>query len=624
MIPRTISIETLPNEILHYILSYQSWFDMLTSFWSLNIRFNSLVRSIISINDNRLNTGLRITSDLPYNKCSTLFLLILKSSSLSSIQRIHFDETNSIASDLIYEWLFNHNNILNFPNLKSLILIRCGSIEPVVRSLFYLIEHQLDELTLAFDDTMFRDEYFHISENSSKVFNQRKRMRMIKQLICQLFSSQCHLTSLRMDLGHYLIDVDIDECLISNSVDYQHQSFCLTLRRLYIRIGNSWFLENIISQIPNLEQMSVQFHTTLRFDLSWKSNVEIMKQSNGNWLNKLPKLRYFSLKTFIDDDWEFIYLKWLLNNLNYVEKLQLHLKNDRLDERKSQEIWKSLIDANFIRQNCLPDRIKNLSNFDFYICSQRQLLFNDIEKITNSFKNHSFFLDHQWTNVNCFIDPIMLSQHIFSCFTNTFRFSHNFIKYSNVFNWPPIGDIWCNLHPSLSLILQGVNQLTPNLSCIKVYTRRNRSVDKSDFLMSLEILLKMRQYKGINIPFRNITKIQFGTHFDRISATSTTSIDRDQIREKVLAYLLSMTVQLKYLLVERVEWLLHVVEYASDVLRTNALSTVQHAEFCFPSIHYTGDKKICDGRQFVPFLSKYMPHLQTLRLWRTDDFPWTS
>jgi hypothetical protein len=26
----------------------------------------------------------------------------------------------------------------------------------------------------------------------------------------------------------------------------------------------------------------------------------------------------------------------------------------------------------------------------------------------------------------------------------------------------------------------------------------------------------------------------------------------------------------------------------------------------------------------VPFLSTYMPHLQTLRLWREDDFPWTS
>ncbi|CAF1405822.1 unnamed protein product, partial [Rotaria sordida] len=184
----------------------------------------------------------------------------------------------------------------------------------------------------------------------------------------------------------------------------------------------------------------------------------------------LSKLRYFSLKTFIYDDWQFIYLKWLLNNLNYVEKLQLHLKNDQLDERKSQEIWKSLIDANFIRQNCLPDRIKNLNNFDFYICSQRQLSFNDIEKITNSFKNHSFFLNHQWTNVKCFFDPIMLSQHIFSSFKNTFQFSHNFIKYSNIFNWPHIGDIWFDLHPSLYLILQGINQLTPNLSCIKVYT----------------------------------------------------------------------------------------------------------------------------------------------------------
>ncbi|CAF4606916.1 unnamed protein product, partial [Rotaria socialis] len=36
---------------------------------------------------------------------------------------------------------------------------------------------------------------------------------------------------------------------------------------------------------------------------------------------------------------------------------------------------------------------------------------------------------------------------------------------------------------------------------------------------------------------------------------------RNEIREKVLAYLISMTVQLKYLLVERFEWLLHVVQY---------------------------------------------------------------
>jgi len=101
-------METLPNEILLHIFSYLEWFDMLTSLWSLNIRFSSLVCSILSINDNRLNSGLLITDGLPYNKyCSILFPLILNASSLcSSIQRIHFDETNSIPCDLCYEWLF--------------------------------------------------------------------------------------------------------------------------------------------------------------------------------------------------------------------------------------------------------------------------------------------------------------------------------------------------------------------------------------------------------------------------------------------------------------------------------------------------------------------------------------
>ena len=37
--------------------------------------------------------------------------------------------------------------------------------------------------------------------------------------------------------------------------------------------------------------------------------------------------------------------------------------------------------------------------------------------------------------------------------------------------------------------------------------------------------------------------------------------DRNEVRGKVLAHLISMTVQLKYLLVERFEWLLHAVKY---------------------------------------------------------------
>jgi hypothetical protein len=151
-------IEALPNEIVLHVLSYLSWFDILTCLWSLNIRFNSLVCSTLSISDNVLNTGLVIQQGLSYNKCSSiLFPLIINSSSLcSSIQRIHFDETNSISCDLIYEWLFNDKGRLRFPNLKSLIITRCGSIESVFRSLPYLIEHQLDELTLTFDQNVLR------------------------------------------------------------------------------------------------------------------------------------------------------------------------------------------------------------------------------------------------------------------------------------------------------------------------------------------------------------------------------------------------------------------------------------------------------------------------------------
>ncbi|CAF1506480.1 unnamed protein product, partial [Rotaria sordida] len=97
--------EILPNEILLHIFSYLEWFDMLISLWSLNIRFNSLVCSILSIYGNRLNNGLLITHGLSYNKCcSILFPLFLNSSSLSSsIQYIHFDETNSISCDFSYQ-----------------------------------------------------------------------------------------------------------------------------------------------------------------------------------------------------------------------------------------------------------------------------------------------------------------------------------------------------------------------------------------------------------------------------------------------------------------------------------------------------------------------------------------
>jgi hypothetical protein len=162
-------METLPNEIFLHIFSYLSLFDMLTSLWSLNFRFNSLVCSAVSTNDNILNTGLAITRDLSYNKCCSILSLILNSSSLlRSIQHIHFDEITSTACGLIYEWLFNDNKILRFCNLKSLIINRCEPTKPVIQSLSCLIEHQLDELTLTIDKQMFRRKCY-VEEHLSMI-----------------------------------------------------------------------------------------------------------------------------------------------------------------------------------------------------------------------------------------------------------------------------------------------------------------------------------------------------------------------------------------------------------------------------------------------------------------------
>ncbi|CAF2052473.1 unnamed protein product [Rotaria magnacalcarata] len=539
MISRT-SIEALPNEILLKILSYLSWYDMLTSLWSLNIRFDYLACSSFSIDRKLSNTGLVFALGLSYNKFARLFPLILECPSLcSSIQRIHFNETNSIACDLMYELLFNDKKILHFPNLKSLIVTKCQPMEPIIQCFSYLIEHQLDELTLTFDERMIK-YYINIRRNLSKISNKAQRTAMIKQLVSQLFSSRCHLTSLRLDISKFFVGYSIHKCLSSNSysslnsTEYRNQLFCLTLRRLHIRLKHCCFLESLIEYVPNLEELLVAMNLSLKYDVDNHLNIEKNQQSNRNWFNKVSKLRFFSLKALINNDGGFHCLKWLLNNLNYVEKLQIHLKGDGFDERKSQTIWKSFIDANFVRQYCLPDTIINLIHFDFYICSQGELSFNDIEMIKNSFRNHSFFLYYQWTNVNCLFDPIMSYQHIFSSFTNTFPISLHIGNDLNIFNWPKMGRFCWNLYPSLYFILRGfVDKSTSNPSSITVYT-------------------------------------------------------------------------------------------GNYILRTNAFRTVQYAEFCFPSIHNGDTRKICDGKHFVPFFSKYMPHLQRLRLWRQDDFPWTS
>lgn len=83
-------------------------------------------------------------------------------------------------------------------------------------------------------------------------------MIMIKQLLCQLiFSGQSQLKSLRLDISEQFMNSDIHRCLSSNAylssnlIPYQPQSCCMTLRRLFIRLHFTYFLENLIEYVPN-------------------------------------------------------------------------------------------------------------------------------------------------------------------------------------------------------------------------------------------------------------------------------------------------------------------------------------------------------------------------------------
>jgi len=86
-----------------------------------------------------------------------------------------------------------------------------------------------------------------------------------------------------------------------------------------------------------------------------------------------------------------------------------------------------VVDANFIRQYCLPDIITNIKYFHFYIISEYEFLLNNIEKIINSFKIDQFFIDHQLTNVTCFRDPFLSYQYLSSSIINIPQFINGLV-----------------------------------------------------------------------------------------------------------------------------------------------------------------------------------------------------
>ena len=129
-------------------------------------------------------------------------------------------------------------------------------------------------------------------------------MIVFKKFLYQLFSVQCQLTTLRLDVGNELMDGIIHRRLKSNSdlssnfIPCQPQSCCRTLRRLFIRLKYTLFLEHIIAHVPNLEQMSIQFDSSLELDPLWKFHVETPRKSNRKWSNNVRKIIFFYFINF--------------------------------------------------------------------------------------------------------------------------------------------------------------------------------------------------------------------------------------------------------------------------------------------------------------------------------------
>ncbi|CAF4358814.1 unnamed protein product [Rotaria magnacalcarata] len=146
-------------------------------------------------------------------------------------------------------------------------------------------------------------------------------------------------------------------------------------------------------------------------------------------------------------------------------------------------------------------------------------------------------------------------------------------------------------------------------------------MDQSDLAVSLRIPFEIGQRKVADIQLRNVTRLDLEFCQSPMIKSRNTPLDINEARAKVFAHLISMLIQLKYLLVEKIEWLYHIIQYASDGLKQNALRSVRCADFGTPSCHYGCNESIHTGGNVASFLTTHMPHLQTLHLWRPDDFP---
>ncbi|CAF3338389.1 unnamed protein product, partial [Rotaria sp. Silwood2] len=616
-------LENLPNEIFLMIFSHMTLFEIIESFSSLNKRLNNIIYLKFLMNKNEIVINKRCLS---FNKCYSIITSKINDLSfiLNCIQSIYIDGINVNCCDIISEWIF-HSKILRFINLKKVILRKCYLTENLIENLSLLIEYQLNELVLTFDNDVFQS---YQCQRLSRIIRCKQRsnlMLMFEEFIRKLFSNKCHLTSLELDISNDDSCVNIHKFLSltyninSDVIHNEIVTHCKSLRYLKIDLIDGSFLENLIEHVPNIEILSVQFKHTLMKKLPDEPQMKRFASSIINWYTKMPQLKFFTLKSVILNEWQLNYLKWIINKFNYIEKLKvrLHIK-DSMNKN-------SVIDVNFFRKYIMPDILIHLIDFDFYIVSSCKLLFeNDIQRIIDSFKTDQFFIYRYWINIQCYFDSIMSYQHISSTTLIKPIFFHGIIDYPIIFDWECVKYMMINLCPSIIECLKQFDILYPHIKSIQFNMGRHNQVSESEYSVFLRSLLDVEYCQLTDIHFRYVTRLNFGSAFFRNSAYHDKLINRNKLRAEVLAYLISMPIQLIYLRMEQFQWLLDLIEYASDKLRKNALSTIRHAEFCLPSCHYGSNESIHMGKNLVSVLSCYMPHTETLHLWRDDDFPWTS
>lgn len=121
-------------------------------------------------------------------------------------------------------------------------------------------------------------------------------MSVYQDFIAKLFSQKCRLTSLRIDIcnfhgGRYNILEHLRPVsdAFLNSISYKGDQFCMTLRRLNIRLESIDFIENLFDRLPNIEQMSLEFSDKMEPRPERRFSDQLLKEVNGNWAKKVKK-----------------------------------------------------------------------------------------------------------------------------------------------------------------------------------------------------------------------------------------------------------------------------------------------------------------------------------------------